>query len=111
MSEDDKILLAYVAGIVTAAVVVPSILVLMVRYLPPVQRAVRQKVEREVDGAVARIRRNATGEVALINAAVTGVLPVTTGRTVEQIVHEQVSVRAADAVLDAFGAPPDAGRV
>lgn len=111
MNDDDKVLLAYVAGVLTVAVVIPAALLIAVQHIPAVQRALRRQIIMRVDSSVANARSRLTLELAAVDAGAEFATQATLHQSLAELVHTRVAPLVADAVFENLGAPPGAGRV
>lgn len=106
MDPDDKAVIAYIAGVLTVAVVLPGAFVLAVRHIEPFRRMVRQDIASRVDQAIAIQKTNLS---PIVRGTVDGALltiAAATGRgSAAAVVNELASQPAADAVLAELGAP------
>jgi len=103
---DDEATLAYLAGVITVAVILPAAFVLAVRHIEPVRKAFRSFVVERVDIAVGTQRLRLQPVVrGLVDGSLLTVAAATERRSIEQVVNEMASQPAADAVLDELGAP------
>lgn len=106
MDPDDKAVLAYLAGVVTVAVVLPGLFVLAVRHVPPIRRAFRRSVVEKVDAIVVRQKDRQSAIVrGTIDGALLTVAAATDRPSPGAVINELVSQPAADAVLSELGAP------
>lgn len=109
MSRDDeealKVSLAYLAGVLTVAVVLPVCFVVAVRYVPPIRRAVRHGLASQVDTQVRNLSAGGDPVLRTIISGAAAILPSITGEGWDAFVHNHLSNLAADAALHALGAP------
>ena len=104
--EELHVALAYLAGALTVAVVLPVCFVAAVRYVPPVRRAFRHGVAGMVDTQVRNLSAaNGDPMLRLLIGSASAILPGVTGEGFDTFVHNHVSNLAADAALRALGAP------
>lgn len=99
MTEDDKLILAYVAGVLTVAVVLPGMFVLGVKYVPPFREAVRAEVVRTVDESVAGALGSLPPDVAAAVGVTDAFLRVQQRITLPEFVHRSAAVPAGDYVV------------
>jgi len=103
---DDEATLAYLAGVITVAVILPAAFVLAVRHIEPVRKAFRSFVVERVDIVVGTQRLRLQPVVrGLVDGSLLTIAAATERRSIEQVVNEMASQPAADAVLDELGAP------
>lgn len=104
MTREDELLLSYVAGMLTVAIVLPVTVVAAIRFIPPIREATRGFVVRTVDERIARARAGLRGDLQAIDATVAAIIRTATGAPVEVLIHNEVAIPAADAALGALGA-------
>lgn len=103
---DDEATLAYFAGVITVAVILPAAFVMAVRHVEPVRKAFRLFVMEQVDLAIG-VQRSRMSPVVrgLVDGSLLTIAAATDRRSIAQVVNEMASQPAADAVLSELGAP------
>jgi len=101
VTEDDRLLLAYLAGAFTVAVVVPTLAWAAVRYVPPVRRAAREAIANTLDQKIADVRAGLEPTLRAVDASVTGIVQASTREPIAVTIHNRITVPVADAALNA----------
>lgn len=101
---DDRVVLAFLGGVLFTALIVPNLVLAAIRYIPPVRTATHRFIVETVDTQVASARAGLPPELRAATALAEIGVQQATRQTLAEVVHERLSVPAADAALAALGA-------